>query len=436
MKKNRFLKNMSWIFLGNIFRAIFAFALNIMTARWLSVNDFGLINYITSIVAFFSSISTLGMNGIITKNFAEDEENTSIYLSTGIILRSCVALVSIIGLQLFMRIFNNNEIKMLNILFFQSLGILFSAFDLFMFWFRYKYDAKFVVIVRFIAFGISLILKIISLVCFESVILYSVGISLETLVISSILFIEYKRRCSFKFVFSEKKAKKMLKSSYPFIFSAILVTIYGQTDRIMLKTMISNTSVANYSVAMTLAGVFSIIPVALIEAFQPEIMRYKVSNEIMYKKRLRQLYAITFWSSLIYCVFITLFSKLAIFILYGERYLGAVPVLSLVVWYSAFSYFGGINNLYLVAENKTFWVQLLTFIGVVVNIGLNYNLIPKYDAVGAALASLLTQFIANFLILIIIPQLRENFYIMIQGILCKDIGLNEINNIKEYLKRR
>lgn len=433
--KNKFLKNMSWIFLGNIFRAIFAFILNIITARWLSIDDFGLVNYTTSTIAFFTSVSTLGMNGIITKNFAEDEKNTSIYLSTGIILRSFVAGIFIIGLQFFIRNFNNNEIKISNILFFQSLGMLFSAFDLFIFWFRYKYDAKFVVIVRFIGFGVSTIIKIISLVFFKSVVLYSIGISIETMIISLLLFIEYKRRCSFKFLFSKKKAKKMLKLSYPFIFSAVLVTIYGQTDKIMLKTMIGNTSVANYSVAMTLAGAFSIIPVALIEAFQPEIMRYKILDISIYKKRLRQLYAITFWSSFVYCIFITVFARLIILVLYGERYMNAIPVLVLVVWYSAFSYFGGINNLYLVAENKTFWVQLLTFIGVIINISLNFYLIPKYSSEGAALASLLTQFIANFLILIIIPQLRENFYIMIQGILCKDIGLNEISSIKKYLRR-
>lgn len=431
--KNRFLKNTSWIFLGNILKAIFAFGLNIITARYLSVENFGLINYTVSIVVLFSSISSLGLTAVITKFFAQDEKNTSIYLSTGIILRIFIGIISIVGIQCVIRNSDNAGSKMANILFFQSLSIVFSTFDLFNFWFRYKYNAKFVVIVRFIGFGVSAIVRIISIVVFRNIILYSIGLSLESFVISGFLFVEYKKRNSFKFIFNAEKAKYMLKISYPFIFSGILTSIYGQIDKFMLKSMINTISVGNYSVAMTLAGAFSIIPVALREAFQPEIMRYKVENTIIYKRRLRQLYATTFWSSFIYCVIVTIFAKVIILILYGERYIDAIPVLSLVVWYSSFSYFGGINNLYLVAENKTFWVQLLSSIGVVLNIVLNFILIQKYSAVGAALASLITQFVANFLMLIIIPTLREGFYIMFQGILCKDIGLKEMIN---YLKRR
>ena len=115
-------------------------------------------------------------------------------------------------------------------------------------------------------------------------------------------------------------------------------------------------------------------------------------------------------------MFITLFARPIIQILYGSAYLGAVPSLALIVWYTSFSYFGSINNLYMVAEGKARWVQVTTLSGALTNIVLNALLIPRFEIVGAAAASLLTQIITNFLLLLIIPPLRDAFFLILEGV--------------------
>lgn len=74
----------------------------------------------------------------------------------------------------------------------------------------------------------------------------------------------------------------------------------------------------------------------------------------------------------------------------------------------------------MVAEEKQKWVQATTLTGAVANIVLNFLLIPHIGIVGAALASLITQFLANFVLMAIIPDLRKGFGIMINGIILKD----------------
>ena len=81
----------------------------------------------------------------------------------------------------------------------------------------------------------------------------------------------------------------------------------------------------------------------------------------------------------------------------------------------------------MVAENKAKWVQIITLIGALANIVLNYILIPKFGIVGAAGASLITQFVANFVLVYFIRPLRENFFIMIEGIALKGF-VNKSNN--------
>ena len=106
---------------------------------------------------------------------------------------------------------------------------------------------------------------------------------------------------------------------------------------------------------------------------------------------------------------------------YGPKYEGAVSALSLIVWYTAFSYFGSVNNMYMVAENKNRWVQIITLIGAAGNILLNAFMIPQWGIAGAALASFLTQALANFIMMWVIPDLRPGFYNMIRGIVLRDI---------------
>ena len=237
---------------------------------------------------------------------------------------------------------------------------------------------------------------------------------------STLLLIEYIKRRNQRLSFSKSVFIKMLKLSYPFIFSALLSTIYGQTDKIMLKQLMNTESVAYYSVSLTLAGAISIIPIALIDGFRPEIMKYKISNTELYAKRFRQLYSVVFWLCIAYGIFVSVFSRNIILIAYGEKYLPAVASLATIVWYTSFSYFGSINNIFMVCENKTFFVQITTLIGAVLNVGLNFALIPVLGVEGAAIASLATQIIINFLVPAIIPGLRPCFKFMVEGILFRN----------------
>lgn len=434
---SKFTKNISWIFFGNFAHAVLQFLLNIVCARSFGTENFGLINYGSSLIAFFTAIATLGFYGVVTKFFAMHPDKAGDYIGTSIIFRFVVSSVSVVVLQIIVCFLDNADSEIRLIVFCQSLQIVFASFDSFVYWYRFKSEAKTVAIFRLVAFFISAAWKLVAILVFHNVVLYVIGVSLETGLFVLFQFIQYKKRYSkFKLRFSTSVLKKMLRISYPFIISSILVTVYAQTDKIMLKGMVSVSAVGLYSVSLTLAAVISIVPQALIEGFRPDIMTYKLSSPEKYRQRMQQLYGSVFWICVAYCIFMTLLAKPIIMILYGEQYLGAVPSLSIVVWYVTFSYFGSINNVYMVAEDKTKWVQISAFAGALINILLNALLIPRWDIVGAATASLITQLLANFVMLIIIPSLRDAAKMMIEGILLKGFkGVSVKAVLKGLIKR-
>ncbi len=414
--KNKFLRNLSWIFIGNVLHAIFQFALSIYAARVLTKADYGLINYAASLIALLTAIGGFGFNGMITKNFADDEKEAGKYIGTAVAARCAFAVLGTIALQVFVRLANPQDAVLPAVIFCQSISMLFGSFDLLVYWYRFRSRANVVAVLRLCAFFLSAGWRVAVLALGKGLVAYVIGTAAETVLFAIFLLIAYLWGKHPRIGFSLAKLKTMLRLSLPLMLSAILITVYGETDKIMLKMMMDNTVVGVYSAALTLAGAISILPVALIEGFRPDILSYCYKERELYGRRMRQLYASVFWVCIAYSLFVTLLAEPIIRLTYGEAYVDAVPALSLVVWYTAFSYFGSINNLYMVAEGKTLYVPIITVTGAGLNILLNLLLIPDFGIIGAAAASLATQMVANFLLPALIPTLRPASKFMLQGI--------------------
>lgn len=421
LKNIPLFKNLSWIFFGNVFYSLFHFGMDAFAANILSLNDNGMLNYATSLITFISAICGFGFSSIITREFVEDDARSGDCLCSCILTQSGAGVLAIAVLQVIVRILAPGESQLYTITLLQSTSMIFSSLSLYVYWFRYKNKADLVAILRLAAFGITALWRILSLCVFRNLMCYAIGLAAESVLFGGFLLVSFFRSYRGTFRFSSQLVRKILKSSYPFIFSALLATIYSQTDKIMIKSLVDNSAVALYSAAVRLATALAIIPSSLIEAFRPDVMSLKHKNEALYKKRFRQVYAIVFWFSVAYGLFVTCFAKYILLIIYGEKYLGAANSLALVVWYSAFSYFGAINNMYMVAEYKSKWVQITTLAGALCNILLNALLIPVWGIMGASLASLLTQFVANFTMMWCVKDLRGGFYNMLKGIALQNV---------------
>ena len=106
-----------------------------------------------------------------------------------------------------------------------------------------------------------------------------------------------------------------------------------------------------------------------------------------------------------------------------------------LAFYFVFSEMGHVRNVWILAEEKQKYLWVINLSGAVLNIVLNAFMIPFWGACGAAFASLLTQFFANFILGFIIKPLRENNRLMLQGLNPKFL-LPEIKlMVKEVLSK-
>lgn len=413
---NKVAKNASWIIVCRIVQALLGLIINMITARYFGPSNFGLLTYASSLVAFVTPLMQLGFNNTLVQELINDPENEGKYLGTSMALSSFSAFFCIISITVFSLVANPNEKETIYVCFLYSLLLIFQALELISFWFQANYISKYHSIVSLVAYFIVSLYKLYLLFSHKSIYWFAISNCLDYLIISISIIIIYLRLGGKRLCFSISIAKSMFSSSKHYIVSDMMVTVFAQTDKIMLKQMIADSATGYYGAAIQCAGMASFVFAAIINSFRPSIFESKLNNQIEYETKIKLLYNIVIYFSLFLCLCAVLFSRQLILIMYGSDYSPAIVVLRIVVWYTTFSYLGSIRNIWILAEEKQKYLWIINLSGALFNVVFNLLLIPRLGIVGAAIASLATQIFTNVIIGFIIIPLRRNNVLMMESI--------------------
>lgn len=418
---NVVLKNASWLMLGKVMQMLLSLIVGVLTARYLGPKNYGLINYGASYVALFSSLCTLGINSIIVKEFIDKPKQQGEAIGTTLVLRAIASLLSIVTIMSVVFVVDGDERTTIIVVAICSLSLFFHIFEVFNYWFQSQYKSKVTAIVTFTAYAIVSIYKIILLVKDADIYWFAFSTSLDYICVAALLYLTFRKNKGPRLSFSKIKAKEILSKSYHYILAGMMVSIYGQTDKFMLKQMLDESAVGYYATSTAICGMWTFVLAAIIDAMVPRIAELHKNNKEEYYKKNRQLYAIVFYLSIFVSLFFLIFGELVVKILYGESYLPAVQPLKIITWYTAFSYLGTARNIWMVCENKQKYLKYIYVGAAVMNVIMNLIFIPIWGTSGAAAASLLTQIATSIILPFFIKALRPNAKLMLQAILLKNI---------------
>lgn len=392
-----------------------------LTARYLGPTNYGIINYGASIVAFFLSVAKLGLENVIIMEYVNNKEKTGEIIGTALGMRLISSVISIILIFIVVLILKPNDQLVRTVTVLQSISLIFQIYEIFDFWFQSELKSKYVSISKMIAYFLVAIYKIILLITHKSIIWFAISTVIDYSIILVVLGIIYKKNNNQKLTFSKYTAKKLIKKSYHFIVSSMLITLYMQMDKIMIGNFLSEQQVGLYSAATSICTLWGFIPEAIINSMRPTIYESKKINNEEYLEKLRFLYCTIFWIGIFASTIISIFSKYIILILYGKEYLGAQIPLIIAVWYTAFAFLGTARGIWIVCENKNKYSKNYVLIGAIVNLILNFVLIYKLGIIGAAIATLISQIIVALIAPLFYNETRISTKYMIEGIMFKKI---------------
>lgn len=419
--KNKVVKNAGWLIGGKVAQMVLSLFVGALSARYLGPSNYGLISYAKALMAFFMSLCTLGINSVIVKALIDNPNDQGETLGSALLLRVASSFLSSIAVIAISYVADFGQWETIAVVALSSVSLVFHAFDTINYWFQAQYKSKVTAIASFIAYVVTAIYRIVLLIFGGSVYWFAFATSVDYIALGIVLLIAYKKHGGVKFRFSFKKGKALLSKSYHYILSGLMVSIYGHTDKLMLKHMLDEADVGYYATATSICAMWTFVLTAIIDSMYPTIVEaFKQSRET-FEKRNRQLYAIVFYVSVFVSLCFLVLGDLVIYILYGEAYMPAVMPLKMVTWYTAFSFLGVARSAWMVCNDKQKYLKYMYIPAIIINMGLNYLMIPGMGATGAALASLITQIFTSIILPLFIKDLRPNAKLMLEAILLKDI---------------
>jgi len=171
---------------------------------------------------------------------------------------------------------------------------------------------------------------------------------------------------------------------------AFLWLIYFRIDSVMLGMMRGDMEVGVYNVAYRIMeGVF-FIPSIIMIVFFPLLAKRDRFREIF-----GRLLFLLGGSGLVISIAFYLFSPTLIGFIYGPEYFGSIAVLQTLSLVFLPVFFGHLTTQSLVALDLNRVYLVVAFMGALLNITLNYFLIPSLGAVGAAWATVATEILVT-----------------------------------------
>lgn len=436
---NKLLNNTKWILISQIFQMVIGFFVGMFAIRYLGPTNYGSITYINSYVSFFSALSSLGLETVVIYQLVHHKDREGEVIASAIFLRIVVSVLCIIALLAVVMVVDHGDHELLIISLLSGTVLIFKSFMTIGFWYQYKLLSKRNVIGNMAAFTIATVYRIYALANGKSVYWFAFY---ETFVymLDALFYVQlFRKDCHQKRKISKEMCSSLLKLTTPYLISAVMISLYSQVDRIMIKQLMDSTAeVGLYSAATNICVLIAFIPNSISISARPVLMEMKHNQSENYEKRLIQVLASIIWVSIIYSIFVLIFADLIVNILYGSQYSGAAGAMRILVWVTLVQNLTQLRDLWLIGENQSKYVTIFSITGTLFNILLNLLLIPTHGIIGASVATVATEFFVMLGLPLICKDTRQFGISVLYAICLKDVKLSELYHevIDAIIKKR
>jgi polysaccharide transporter, PST family len=400
--------NFGWLSVERAGRFVLAAAVGLLVVRYLGPARWGSLSYCTALVTLIGFAPALGLDAIVKRELLRSPAQTAEVLASSLLLRlgagalayAIVLIVASAGWG-----FAGDEARV-----FAILGaILFQpAFFLPELWLQAQLRAKWIVAAQLGALAVVsgariwLILHRGSLVAFAWVIVVEMTLGAAG-------FFWSARRMGLRFPAVAARVatmRRLLAEAWPLMFASLAIFVYMKIDEVMLRQLAGPAVVGIYAAAAKLSEIWYFVPTALASSVLPALMRARAANPAEYARRQQQYYDVSAAVAYALSVPIALAAPLIVRLAYGAPFAAAGPVLTVHIWSSIFVFLGVARGQWLVNEGLQKFYLASTVVGAVVNVGLNFVLIPSYGGLGAASATVVSYALAAWIASYFHPAVR------------------------------
>ena len=396
----------------------FGFIVSILLARKGGPDLFGQYAYITSFASIFAPLCIMGLNNIVTRYVVKYPSNSHYYVSSAIRIRLWGAFAAIIIGSVCAFAFGNNQNTTL--IFLLLICQASNALLVYEYFYLGKQQVYKTLRIRVLVATFANIAKL--TVIFTSLELTSLVLiqGLELLAIGALYHWQYRsdsehdksKRTSNNYV-----THVMLHKGKWLLLSGLAAVIYMKIDQVMLANMIGNQEVAYYAAAAKLSEFWYAFPILIANAYHPKLIEQRKRGNAQLNLFIKNMLSALIAAALIISLITLGLSDVIIALVYGDQYAASSTILSIHIFASIFIFQRAIFSKWLIMNNLLPYSLMTHGLGALINILLNYLLIPQYQGIGAAWATLISYATASFVALFFSVKTRPFAFIMVKAML-------------------
>lgn len=376
--------------IGNAVLKILALITAPIFTRLFVPAEYGIISLIASVISFLSLFLIFGMDNAVFVSYYEYKKERKIVVSSafwflffwGLLL---VGPATLFAGNISLLVFKTSSYSLLFIitLWTAYLTLLISLAKIV---FRLEFRAKIFTIVSTINAVLTTGLMILFVVYFKQGLTgYFLGSLIGTFV--TMLVALYFIRHNLRWTISWKRLKEMLVFGAMYVPASLSFFVFDLSDRFFLNHYRSLTEIGLYSIGINIASLLVFFSFALSQAWSPQVMKMYFSSKNIYRQFVPRffVYYLIFFFSL--AALVTLFGPEILRILTTPKFFPAATVIGPLSLAMVFAATNQVTSLGINIARKTKYFALYTGLAALLNICLNFILIPKYGMIGAGWAT-------------------------------------------------
>lgn len=364
------------------------------------VDEYGIYSYAVALSSIGVAVMSAGLAGLAVRELVHDRAANSAIVASLTIIREFFALVGflIIGA---LSLTSGDGLAIAATLLASSalFGRALNAPEL---WFlshlRSRKPAIARISVTVALFGVRLALLAFWPNIWVMLILYSLEGLISSLII---MFMYFRDKASPGFASPSFTAMfTLLRRSWPLMLSSLADQANLKSSVIVIQALLGPGAVGVYAAASRLSEISFFLPVVFMNSTFPVLLKVRKEKGVdspQYKRMLQQSYDRAFWVGVLIAIAVVILGTVVITYVFGPEYEDAKTVLYIQAAACPFVFMGAVYSKWIIAEGYL-WSSLVRHaFGAVVNIALNFALIPVMGVVGAAVATLVSYITASFL---------------------------------------
>ncbi|HOI72269.1 MAG TPA: flippase [Methanobacterium sp.] len=395
----RIFKNTGVLFIAQIINYSLAFFYTIYLARYLGVEEFGVLSFGLSFTLLMGVIADLGLSILTVREIARDKTISQHYTGNIIVLKLILCAVTLAFIILFINILNYPT-QTIYVVYILGFWMVFTSFTQLFFSVFQAYEKMEYQGVGIILPGIILLFGVFygisnnfSILWFALIYLISSLIGLiSVLIIYLVKFPMPQLGINWDFW----KSKMLI--ALPLSIASIFSTIAFRVDTVLLSLLQGDAAVGWYSASYKIIEILLFIPIVYNTAIFPVLSKFYVSShesiKLVYAKSIKYLIIL----GLPLAAGITILSNDIILILYQSEFAPSVITLQILIWTIPLILLTMIFSYFLISMNKQVLIIRLTFIYMIFNIAVNLVVIPQFSYIGASVVTVLSELL-NFIML-------------------------------------